>query len=344
MPTTLASPATGASAPAIHPVRGSIGLAFLGCGAITSLHSRTLRHPGVPVRRYYASRDGVRAEAWNRRHGGAGSFSSYRAAITDRRVDVVLIATPPVMHLDWTLEALAHAKHVIVEKPAFLRSGDVTRVEAAADRTGCRVLVAENYAYKPIAHALRQAIASGELGEILVVRVDATKHQRTADWRADERFAGGGALFEGGVHWVDLMANLGLRVESVQGFRPGLPRGPERTMVVVFQYEQGAVGTLFHSWETPALLRGLRLSKISGTRGSVTFESNALFALVRGRRSRLIVPGMADLRGYGAMFRDFLAAIRTGAPPQMTLDRARLDLQLIEAAYGSLPDAAVEDE
>ena len=41
-------------------------------------------------------------------------------------------------------------------------------------------------------------------------------------------------------------------------------------MLVVVQYEQGAVGTLHHAWDTASLLRGLRLSRIDGTHGSVT--------------------------------------------------------------------------
>jgi predicted dehydrogenase len=316
---------------------GSFGLAFLGCGGITAMHSRTLAGVDSSVRRYYASRDRDKAEAFARRYSGAGSFGSYRFALEDRRIDAVLVATPPATHLELTLAALAHGKHVIVEKPAFLRAADVARVEVLAEQTGRQVLVAENYAYKPLALLLHQVITSGELGEILFVHVNATKLQPTPDWRGDPSLAGGGALFEGGVHWMDLMAHLGLRVESVQGYRPGIPTGPERSMLVVLQYEEGGVGTLLHSWETPALLRGLRLSKVSGTRGSVTFESNGLFALIGGARSRLVAPGLSDLRGYGAMFRDFFVALRTGAPPRMTLARARLDLQLVEAAYGSLP-------
>lgn len=337
MPATLVRPVVPAGTASVGTTAASLGLAFLGCGGITAVHSRTLGRMDERVRRFYASRDREKAEAFSRRYSGAGSFGSYQAALEDRRVDAVLVATPPATHLELTLAALAHGKHVIVEKPAFLRAADVARVELLAAQAGRQVLVAENYAYKPLALLLRQVITSGELGEIQFVHVNATKLQPTRDWRGDAGLAGGGALFEGGVHWIDLMAHLGLRVESVQGYRPGLPVGPERSMLVVLQYEEGGVGTLLHSWETPTLLRGIRLSKISGTRGSVTFESNGLLAFIRGRRSRLVLPGLSDLRGYGAMFRDFLAALRTGSPPRMTLARARLDLQLVEAAYGSLP-------
>jgi UDP-N-acetylglucosamine 3-dehydrogenase len=310
-----------------------VGLAFLGCGGVTRMHTRTLRRePGL--RRYYASRDAARAEAWNRRLGGAGAFGSYAAAMENPRVDAVLVATPPDSHLELTLAALAAGKHAIVEKPPFLRSADFDAVEAAAAAAGRRVMVAENYFYKPLAEALRGVIARGELGEPRVLHVNALKHQATGGWRDRPEHAGGGALFEGGIHWVDFMANLGLEVEDATGFLPGAgdPR-TERSAVAVFRYAGGAVGTLHHSWEIPSPLRGLRLSALYGTEGTATFESNGLFLSVRGRRRRASLLRPADLVGYGAMFRDFLGALREDREPRFTLALARRDLELVERIY-----------
>jgi predicted dehydrogenase len=104
-------------------------------------------------------------------------------------------------------------------------------------------------------------------------------------------------------------------------------------MLVVARYEQGAVGALFFSWNTPSLLKGVRLSRIYGTEGSITFESNGLFVLALGKRTRLLFPGVRDITGTRAMFRDFLAALREGRAPQFTLALARRDLELVEAAY-----------
>jgi predicted dehydrogenase len=311
-------------------------LALLGCGAIAARHSRRLASSGGVVCSY-ASRDAARAEAFARRLGGAKAFGSYAAALADPEVDAVLIATPTALHLPLTLEALRAGKDVIVEKPAFLRSADVDPVEAAAAAADRRVLVAENYAYKPLAAVLRSIVESGELGEVRYLTVNALKHQAGGGWRGDAALAGGGALLEGGIHWIDLIAGLGLTPESIQAWRPGELDGIERSMLVVVQYEEGAIGTLHHAWDTPSLFRGLRLSRIYGARGSVTFESNGLFVLVRGRRNRLIVPGCRDIGGYHAMFADFLACLRDGREPRMTLARARRDLELVEAAYRSLP-------
>ena len=314
-----------------------IDLAFLGCGEITRTHSRTLARFRDEVRVHYASRDPARAAAFAARHRGAGAFGSYAEAIADPRIDAVLVATPPDTHLAIVLEGLAGGKHVIVEKPAFLRAADCEPARAAEVRSGRRVLVAENYCYKPVALVLREVLASGDLGEVRFVHIDAVKHQRTSGWRADPAVAGGGALFEGGIHWVDLLANLGLHVETVHGFRPGDWRGGERSMLLVAEYEEGAVGTLAHSWEIPSRLRGLRLSRIYGTRGSVLFESNGLFVRVTGARPRLMLPGLRDIGGYRAMFRDFLGSIRTGREPLMSLTRAQRGLELVEAAYRTVP-------
>ena len=316
-----------------------VDLAILGCGAVAGQHARTLSRFGPEVRCHYASRDPARAAAFAARHHGAGAFGSYERAIADPAIDAVLVATPPESHLALVLDALAHGKHAIVEKPAFLRAADCVRARAAEVQSGRRVFVAENYCYKPLAAVLRDVLAGGDLGEVRFVHIDAVKHQRVTGWRADPTCTGGGALFEGGVHWIDLLAHLGLHVEAVHGFRPGDWRGGERSMLVVVEYEEGAVGTLAHSWEIPSPFRGLRLSRIYGTRGSVLFESNGLFVRVTGSRPRLLLPGLRDLGGYHAMFRDFLRSIRTGAEPLMSLARAQRGLELIEAAYRSAPFA-----
>ena len=327
-----------APAPAAAGRRGNrvLHLACLGCGKIAAEHARRLASfRGIVCS--YASRDPGRAATFARRLGGKKAYGSYAAALADPETDAVLIATPTALHLTLALEALGAGKHVIVEKPAFLRSADVDAVEAAAAASGRRVLVAENYAYKPLACALRRIVESGDLGEVRYLTVNALKAQPGGGWRGDEALAGGGALFEGGVHWIDLIAGLGLTPESIQAYRPGALDGIERSLLVVIQYEEGAIGTLHHAWDTPSLFRGLRLSRIYGTHGSVTFESNGLFVLVRARRTRLVIPGWRDIGGYRAMFADFLACLQDGREPRMTLARARRDLELVEAAYRSLP-------
>jgi len=317
------------------PLEGTLGIAFLGCGQAARMHSRTLRRLDGGLGLYHASRDPERARAFAAELGGAGSFGGYEEALRDDRVDVAVVVTPPSSHLEWTLAALDAGKHVIVEKPAFLRSGDFALVEERSRRAGRRVLVAENYFYKPLADALRALFRDGAVGEPIFLTVNALKHQRVEGWRGDAGLAGGGALFEGGIHWISLLAHLGPRVTSVRAWRARRGDGPERSMAVVLGYDRGGAATLVHSWEVPSPLGGLRLSRVYGSEGTATFESNGLFMMVLGRRRRLRFPGLRDLRGYRAMFRDFLRSLRSGEPPAYGLDRARRDVEIVEEAYRS---------
>jgi UDP-N-acetylglucosamine 3-dehydrogenase len=319
--------------------KAPLRVALLGCGGAAVTHSRLLRaEPGVEV--HFASRSADRAREFARRHGGTLSFGSYEAALASRDVDAVLVATPPAQHLEQTLSALAAGKDVIVEKPAFLRAADFDRVAAAAAPAGRRVLVAENYFYKPLAVALRRVIGRGDLGPVRLVLVNALKHQKVSGWREDPALSGGGALLEGGVHWVNFMAHLGLETLGAKGSPRGLDPGRERGLVAVFDYAGGASGVLAYSWEIRSVLHGLRLSRIYGLDGTAAFETNGLFLATAGRRRRLTLPGLSDITGRKAMTRDFVRALRREGEPEMDLRRARRDIELIEEIYTSLGAAA----
>jgi predicted dehydrogenase len=322
---------------------GPLHIAFLGCGFITAVHSRQLRRLGGIVTARYASRERARADEYCRRFGGTTAYGDYLSAIADPTVDAVVVAVPPVYHLDLTIRALEAGKHVLVEKPAFPTLADYETVRAARDRAGRVVLVGENDHYKPLAVSLRALVAEGAIGEMVFAHFTTIAHRLKPadDWRNDEAIAGGDAFFEEGIHWLHLAGSLGPTIVSAHGFRPSVSRaGPDRrakSMLVAFRYDNDAVGTLYYSREIPSLLRGLRLSKIFGRDGIITFESNGGFVLVRGRRGpRLRFPGFRDIRGYQAMYRDFVNAVRTGAAPEMSLERAIEDQRLMDQIYAGL--------
>jgi predicted dehydrogenase len=134
---------------------------------------------------------------------------------------------------------------------------------------------------------------------------------------------------------MSFVNNLGLTVSDVRGLVPGGAGAMERSILLALTFAEGAVGTLSYSWEVPSLARGLRLSKIYGRRGTITFESNGLWVLAHGTRRRLHVPGVRDLAGHRAMWDDLVRALREGVDAKFTLSHARRDLDLVERAYAS---------
>jgi predicted dehydrogenase len=307
------------------------------------VHSGHLRALGGEILPSYASRDSGRAAAYCREFSGAASYGDYLAAIADPAIDAVVVAVPPRFHLDLTLRALAAGKHVLVEKPAFLSLADYRAALAARDAAGAVVLVGENDHYKPLAVQLRRILATDAIGEMVFAHfvTIARRLKREDDWRNDESMAGGDAFFEEGIHWLHVAGSLGPRIVEIHGYRPSVSReGPDRrvkSMMVAFRYDNDAVGALYYSREIPSLFRGLRWSKLFGRQGIITFESNGVFIYIRGRGfPRLVFPGFRDIRGYQAMYRDFLRSIRDRRQPEMSLERAIEDQQLMDQVYAGI--------
>ena len=327
---------------------GPVHIAFLGCGFITRVHCGHLRRLGSDVTVGFASRDRAKAEAYRREFGGFAAWDGYEAAIADPRLDAVVVAVPPRYHLDLTLQSLAAGRHVLVEKPAFPSMEDYLTVQQARDRAGRIVIVGENDHYKPLAVTLRRLLAEGVVGDLVFGHFTTIAHRLKAadDWRNDEAMAGGDAFFEEGIHWLHVAGSLGPSIVRAHGYRPTVTReGPDRrakSLLVSFTYDSGAVGSLYYSREIPSLLRGLRLSKLFGREGVITFESNGGFVVARrrGRLPRFILPGFRDIRGYQAMYRDFVTGIRTGRPPEMRLERAIEDQRLMDQIMASAQEGA----
>ena len=319
-------------------------MAFLGCGFITSVHSRRLTKLREDFVVSYASRDAARAEEYRSRYGGLRAYGDYAAALADPSVDAVVVAVPPRFHAELTLGALGAGKHVLVEKPAFPLRGDYETVRKARDQAERVVCVGENDHYKPLAVTLRTLLGEGAIGDLVLAQFTTVAHRPKSaeDWRNDETMAGGDAFFEEGIHWLHLAGSLGPTITRIGAFRPAQsgPVGGEgdrraRSMLVAFEYDGGAVGALYYSREIPSLLRGLRWSKLFGRSGVITFESNGGVVLAPGRRTpRVITPGFSDIRGYRAMYLDFARAVREGKAPEMSLERALADHLLMEQVNG----------
>ena len=322
---------------------------FLGCGFITEVHSRHLRALQGDVIPSYASRDAAKAERFRQRYRGRRSYEGYASAIDDPQVDAVVVAVPPRFHLELTLQALSAGKHVLVEKPAFVTTAEYDQARAARDQARRVVLVGENDHYKPLATCLRRLLNDRVIGDMLFAHFTTlVRRLKTEDdWRNDATMAGGDAFFEEGVHWLHLANSLGPLIVSARGYRPPASRlgadARHKSMMVAFRYDNDAVGSLFYSREVPSLFRGIRISKLFGRDGIISFESNGGFVVVRGRGlPRVVLPGLRDIRGYQAMYRDFVAAIRNGSTPEMSLETAIRDQRLMDQIYEGITSGEVE--
>jgi UDP-N-acetylglucosamine 3-dehydrogenase len=323
-----------------------VEICILGCGAVARLHSRVARSLGGAVRLSFASRDAVRAEQYRQQYGGRYAFGSYEEACAHPDIEAVLICTPPGLHVEHAELAARSGKGILIEKPAARSVAELDLIRAAVRTHGVVAAVAENYRFKPLLRVLRSVIDRGDIGTPQFIEISRAGRNKTGGWRADADMMGGGALLEGGVHWIHLLCELGGTPRQVVAARPTPASAPvapvEDSLDLLVSFDGGPVGRLFHSWNTTTHVFGLGMSRILGTDGNIHFESNGVFAAVLGRRHRVRLPGFRDLMGYRGMWRHLVTCLSEGREPEISLDVARRDLAVVEAAYRSLETAKFE--
>ena len=79
-----------------------------------------------------ASRDAVRAREAAASAGVEKSYGSYEALLADPDIEVVYIALPNHLHIEWCLKAIAAGKHVLCEKPLSMNAREAEPLIACA--------------------------------------------------------------------------------------------------------------------------------------------------------------------------------------------------------------------
>lgn len=228
-----------------------LNVALIGCGRVAGHHCLSIDNT-----------DGVRlAAVCDLDHNKAKNygdeydvpyFTDYRemlAKLPD--IDIVSIITPSGMHFEHASEIIGdYGKHVIVEKPTFMRPEQAAAIYTLADENGVQVFPVFQNRYNKAVKRVQQAITDGELGDIRIVsvRVRWCRPQRYYDlapWRGTFSHDGG-ALTNQCIHHVDLLRHLGGEVRSVNATMRtlGADIEVEDTVVATLGYDSDAVGVL----------------------------------------------------------------------------------------------------
>ncbi len=257
--------------------------------------------------------------------------------LTDDEVDAVYIALPNSEHVPWTLRALAAGKHVLCEKPMALSESDVTRIErAAGDLT---VVEAYMYRFHPQQRRVVDILASGEIGDLRVVRA-AFAHPMdiSGNVRYDPAM-GGGATWDVGCYAFDValwaFGQAPISVRARFHHENGAPVDTDGSATLDFGDGRAALIDYGYSYGPVSRY------ELQGTKGSIAVrnawtlgDEDGLITVVTldGTRAE-IVPAADPYEHQAAAFNE---AVRTGRNPLVTLAdskrTARVGVALFESA------------
>lgn len=273
----------------------ALNVALVGGGAIAKAHAAALRllplyFPDVPPLRprVLCEATAELALAATARLGFDEGVVGWEDAVRRADVDAVIIATPPDLHRDVALAAIAAGKHVLCEKPLARTAEDAATMLEAADRAGVVAHVGFNLRYAPALLQARKMMDERACGEIHHVsgryfQDFARDPARPLSWRYQAARGGSGALADIGSHLLDCARSLAGEITSVSGMRrtvvaerPTSEGARARVDVddyaaVLARFDSGALGTFEVSRVATGRKNQLAL-EIDGSEGSLAFD------------------------------------------------------------------------
>jgi predicted dehydrogenase len=191
----------------------------IGAGEIGGLRVASLRdHPDTDV---VAVADVSQAQAEHVAKGvGARAVTEWRELLDAPEIDAIVISTPLPLHEEMAAAALEAGKHVLIEKPLANTLEGCRRLVDLARSTGKTLGVGFNHRFYPSVKFLTQVVEDGTLGELDHIRAygghDGLPSLKE-EWMYEYPAAGGGAMWDVGIHMTDLVRYLAGELTEVYG-------------------------------------------------------------------------------------------------------------------------------
>ena len=259
----------------------SLRVGIIGTGRAGRCQARAFSHlPGVSVTALW-NRTRAKAErlAADLKSPGLEVFDDWRRLIDRSRVDIVSIATDPVLRLEPFAYALAKGRHVLVEKPLAWDLPEAEAMARAAGQAETVTAISFNWRYSPACLTLWRALREGQIGRPLDIQ---TEWRLCFDPGLDPWRANSGVLREMGSHEFDRARHLtgwqflrlACSLRSAPGSRDRPQSGrtePETFASVLAETSEGAVGN-FRLLINPG--QPDRRIVVGGVEGTLTLSSH----------------------------------------------------------------------
>ena len=198
-----------------------IRTAMIGSGFMGKVHTEAVRRLGnVEVVAVAGSSD-AKARAFADANFIPGSTGDWKSLVGKKEVDAVHILTPNEQHCEMVKAFAKAGQHVLCEKPLAMSAAEAKDMLKTAEKHNVVHATNHNLRYYPMVQHVRNMIANGDLGEVLVVQgtyyQDWLLFETDYNWRLEAK-ANGPLRVVGdiGSHWMDMIQHLtGLKISSL---------------------------------------------------------------------------------------------------------------------------------
>jgi predicted dehydrogenase len=251
-------------------------------------------------------------------------------------VDAVSVCPPHALLAESALSAIAHGKHLLIEKPMALTLADADRIIAAAADAEIILMVGFVHRFRAEISEAHRRIRSGMIGQpTFAVEHLISGGGPTPGWIWQRSLAGGGVLLYNGVHGLDRLRWL-IGSEATEVYARATTAvhasDVEDILVATLTYANGATAS-FVQHIAPYLLPPGWRSEVYGTQGAILVAPDLTMTAVEHHRTVMTRPERDD-RFLGET-REFVAAIGERRAPSITGMDGRAALATALALYES---------
>ena len=150
-----------------------LNIGIIGAGRIGKVHLQSVTRY-VTDAKVIALADpfmNAETEEWARSLGLGKLTRDYKEILADPEVDAVFICSSTDTHSAISLEAIAAGKHIFCEKPVDHDLGKIKAVMQALEGSPVKYQVGFNRRFDHNFAAAREAVASGRIGELAVLKI-----------------------------------------------------------------------------------------------------------------------------------------------------------------------------
>lgn len=190
-----------------------IKTAIVGTGFMGKVHAEQVRRLGNVDIEAVVGSSLERARSFAEASGIPIATGDLQEVLNKKEITAIHICTPNVDHFPQTLAALNAGKAVLCEKPMTTTVEEARQLVDTARAKNALNCVQHNLRYYPVLQQVRQMIARGDLGEILIVQgtysQDWLLYDTDWNWRIDTNENGKlRVMGDIGSHWMDMIQHL----------------------------------------------------------------------------------------------------------------------------------------
>lgn len=190
-----------------------IRTAVLGAGFMGKVHVEQIRRLGNVEVVALAAVSEEEAAKFGAAFGIERTTSDWKSLLADASIDAVHVCTPNVLHAPMSKAALEAGKAVLCEKPLTMSVAEARELVDLAAAKNLPNCVNHNLRYYPSVQQIRQMVAHGDLGEILIVNgtyfQDWLLYDTDYNWRVEREHNGAlRCMGDIGSHWMDMIQYL----------------------------------------------------------------------------------------------------------------------------------------